>query len=252
MRESEPVPVEFLTECTKAFTETTSLNLNGFYVTALDESGTVKWENVHFTKLSGGNRYTSGVYWPSSGKLSFYAISRDYTMTIDGSRVLVCPSPDDGDVVSSRKLDAANGETTFLQFSHVFAALDAIVFTPADGCTINVTAISCRYISGGTYDISTCLWVYTGAPDTDAGIASPALDNSNLGILCVPGDCMISVSYDCTFCGHTESFTSSATVSLPAGRKSTVYGTLQNGSGAVSLSLIINPWDESYPIQYEL
>lgn len=254
MRDNAPMPVEFFTESTRAFSETTTSNLNGFYVTARNTSGTVLWENVHFVQDEGGSRFTGGVYWPITGSLSFYAISRSYPQTFDGNSILVQPSPADGDVVSALKTNVSNGSTPSLYFGHIFAELDAILFTPADGCSIEVTALNCSFITGGTYDISTASWADTGAPGAAVPVASPSLENRDLGLLCVPasGNCTIDVSYDCTFCGYTRSYTSSATVTLPMGSRSTVNGTLQAGSGAMALSIIIDPWDEDEIIQYEL
>lgn len=242
MRES--VPVEFIAEGTKAFTETTISNLDGFYVTAKNSSGRVLWENIHFVKDEGGSRFTGGMYWPQSGQLSFYAISRSYPQTVDAGGVKVQPSPADGDVVSAVRLNASPGSSTYLSFGHIFACLEGIVFTPDDGCSVNVTALSCRFTTGGTYDIAGGSWEDTGAPGAAVSIASPSLENRNLGLLCVPGECIISVSYDCSFGGHTESCTTSATVTLPMGKKTTVSGTLKTGSGIVSMSVTVIPWNE--------
>lgn len=242
MRES--VPVEFIAEGTKAFTETTISNLDGFYVTAKNSSGRVLWENIHFVKDEGGSRFTGGMYWPQSGELSFYALSHSYPQTVDGSAVKVQPSPADGDVVSAVKLNAYKGSSTYLSFGHIFASLEGMVFTPEEGCSVDVTALSCQLLMDGTYDISSSSWVDTGTPDAAVSIASPSLENKNLGLLCVPGECTISVSYDCSFGGHTESCTTSATVTLPMGKKSTVSGTLCAASGIVSMSVTVAQWDE--------
>ena len=243
-RESEPVPVEFFTEDTRAFQETTTSNLNGFYVTARNTSGKVLWENVPFVQDEGGNRFTGGMYWPQTGALSFYAISHSYPQTVSGNSVLVQPSPADGDVVSAAKNNASNGTTQNLYFGHVFAALDGVVFTPDEGCTIVVKTLGCRYITDGTYDIASGSWTSVDAPGEDINFDSPSLENRGLGLLCVPGECIISASYECTFGGHTESCNTSATVTLPVGRKSTVSGTLQAASGLVSLSVTVTNWDE--------
>ena len=243
-RESEPVPVEFFTEGTRAFQETTTSNLNGFYVTARNTSGKVLWENVLFVQDEGGSRYTGGMYWPQTGALSFYAISRSYPQTVSGGSVLVQPSTADGDVVSAVKSNASNGSVPGLIFGHIFAALDAVVFTPDEGCTIDVKALSCRSAAGGTYDIASGSWVSADAPGAPVSIESPSLVNRGLGLLCVPGECIISVSYDCTFGGFTESYTTSATVTLPIGRKSTVSGILNTAAGLVSLNVTVNNWDE--------
>lgn len=241
-------PISFEVESvpeTKAFTATTASNLTSFYVTALKSDNSEFFKNVNFTGTSGGS-FTGGWYWPASGALSFYAVSKSYTQTLSAGNITVSGNAaSDGDVVRAAKTSVSNGTSSMaLAFGHIYAALQGITFTAASGYTVTVTALSYQLKTTGTYNIATDAWSSVGALGGATAVASPSLSNTGIAALCVPatGNCKVTVTYTCARLGYSETYTRTSTVTLAKGYRNTVTGTLGPNPGVLDLDVTISPW----------
>ena len=253
VQEDSLAPILMQAEVTKGFTATTASSLESFCVTAFNSSGGMLWKNVPFTRSDG--KYSGGKYWPVGGSMSFYAISGSFSQHSGANGITVQLSSSSGDIVRAACQNVPNGTVAMLTFDHIMAALDAVCLSAESGCTVNVTGLTYKLSGSGIYNITTNEWESAEAPlGEPVSVPSPKLSNTGIGALCIPaiGNCMISVSYDCTRGNHVESYTRSATVTLPMGMKSTIYGVLGADTEEMPLTISIAPWEGTEPEEYEL
>lgn len=250
--------IAFLTEDgldvdTKAMSERTSAT--GFTCMATRADGSVFIGNVQ-TVTSGGRQVVSGRYWPASGTLSFYGVLPNVNCSCSSGSVSfpvgTSSSPLTGteDYIAASAKNVANATSPVpMAFGHILANISGMVFVgPRSGASTTVTAVSVSMPRYGTYNATSGSWSGLGAaqsvsfPKPSAVISGTGSVSAAADYSLIPGTCTISVSYTVQVGPVSRSYTRSASVTLAAGKRSTVTVTLTDDFRDLGVSVSVKPW----------
>lgn len=233
---------------TKATTAVTSLN--SFYAmatTGTTGSESALWNSYKsFSKVSNDTKYTSsGVYWPAAQQsIHFYA--SNLMPDVSGGDVTVNASTGT-DVVCAYSASPAWKEVNQLVFNHILARLGKCTITaPTDytGSDLNITI---RPKISGTYNLRTGAWSSTSEAVSNTTITNTFGGGGTVNdIYLLPGEYTINASYTLTRGTYSESFNSSATVELAAGKINLISGTLPAGNATdLQFTVTVTPWSNN-------
>ena len=253
---------------------TASTSISTLHVTAstgTSGSSDAKWpasgtamSNASVTLSSGTG--ASGYYWPAEAtSMNFYATSWSVapTMASSGPTASVTAGTTDYMAGAAKAVSSADyiGTTTPVPvtMNHILAWLSDIkLTTSAEGLTATITSIKVTpayktrtyNLAKGTFSGGTANSTATTLTAPSGGWASIPYNTSFTSVgsytgdtFWIPGDVTISVTYTVSGNGYTSgSLTKSATVSLAAGKKSTVTGTLPTDASPIRFSVTCTAW----------
>ena len=165
--------IDFRTSLATRATETTTANINEFYVTAIDKNNANYFENQKFSKS--GTTFTSDpkYYWPSDGStIDFYAYSPSAenlggTLTINNTtKTLTGFSPaaaiaDQKDFITVHATGSKENEGTgvALAFDHRLAQIEIKAKNTNTGYVYKVAGVRIgKPVSKGSFDFGTNAW----------------------------------------------------------------------------------------------
>lgn len=214
-----------------------------YFVTAVREDGSFLFQASSFSR-NGDGRYTGSHYWPLEGTLSFYAdnCSGSRRAGSHGSGCMEIRMQSGVDTVAAKAEDVSNGSGVSLTFAHPLARLYAISLSSADGSAISVNSLRVVGRRSGWYCLRHSAWTEKSAPEsTDF----PASLHSCGDILLIPGTVTIFLNYTATVGSHTVTYEKAASVTLEAGKKTTVYASVGADSLEITTSTTVETWTEN-------
>ena len=175
LRETKPGDViDFRAAIETRASETTTDNLESFYVTALDSKGDIYFTDVEFIKSEDADIFTAAgdkfYYWPADKQLTFYAYAPsaddlDAEITINSTTKTIAgytPADyfrDQKDIVVATETAAYSAEGTALEFKHILSQIEILGKNDNKGYVYHVKGIEIgNVIACGDYDFSTGEW----------------------------------------------------------------------------------------------
>ena len=220
------------------------------YITAVKEEGGFLFQAQGFTK-GGDGTFTGGHYWPVSGRLSFYAdnCSAGRRTGSHGSSCMEVQMSSGVDTVTGSAENIINGSAVNLTLGHPFARLYALSISSSDGSDISVNSLGVTCRRSGWYCLRHKSWTSASAPES---VSFPASSYSCGDILLVPGEISITLNYTATVGLHSVSYEKTASITLEAGKKTTVYASVGADALQITASAEAETWTETDPIQIVL
>ena len=273
------------TENTKTVTETTTSNLNSFYVSIAELTGGGSglygdFSSDVFTATKSGSVFMTDKYWPTSDpEYGFFCTNYDITgSNFDGAlyststrgQVMFFPSglPSQDVVVATAQ--GYYGTTVPLTFRHIFARLGTMTVNTQSGYTLSVSSISAPCIPDGQYvfipdypgyeynnnygSVETFVsleeWDYIDDGETPApnplGFTNKTLTRGSNDFLLLPGTYTISITYTLTKGDYSQTFTKTAEVTLEAGKINNITCTAVGGSAQeIQATVTVQAWNNN-------
>ena len=196
-----------------AVTASSLETLNVMATTATGGAETLSWTTTATLIENSGGRYQTGKYWPyTNPNYHFYLSNQTILfesgapkMNVDGTEDVVC-----GKILSPQFQAQYVGASV----SHIYSWIKDITLTSTHGYEISDVSITLPDVKrGGKYNL------YSGSWESYVTEEAHALSVGTNDVLVVPGTTSISVDYTLTKGDFTQSFTSTRTVTLEAGKQ---------------------------------
>lgn len=243
---------------TKAMTETKTarnFSVSAFY----SENSAVKTFFLNKkTETSDAYEKVGGYFWPG-WNLSFFAVLPNTSMSCTSGDVTIPVGTSSRklagteDYICAKNEDVAKGTNPVtLKFQHILANIAGVKFSTSfegEAVTFTVTSLSVSAPRYGTYSISKEKWSNLGQAESIALTKPAAMSGkdsktASSDISLIPGTYTVSIAYKVDFNGTSSTFQKSATVTVPAGQKSTLVASFKDSDDleSIQFSVDIAPW----------
>ena len=246
---------------TRAMSEVTQVqNLKVSAIYYKEQTLQTYFEN-QTTTASGEYQSVGNYYWPD-WNLSFYAVYPPVDMTINGGGVTVPVGTSDKKLTGNEDYVCALSESVTkntlpvkLKFSHILANVAGVKFTTSyagTGTTVAINELKISFPKYGKYNLVTKNWNSLGTAESTNLPYPETMSGNDTGsavadISVIPGTYTVSIKYTVSYNGTAVQMNKSASVTLPAGKKSTLVASFKDSDDLknIQFNVELTPWDTS-------
>lgn len=250
--------METVTENTKAITETTvdQVREGGFKVASVDESSKLFFNEVaYWNEDSGLYRTEVNYFWPSEGRLEFYAVyPKSQAVRITAGKAYIDYVSDlSCDLVAAKAsgtIPDADGFKTQLVFGHVLSRISFTAKGTVPDVYYRIKTVTLATPAGGIYSYEDGMWTNGAADDRlyFDGAFDTQLEYAAFGqaVTVIPGDVEVTIDYDVLDESRTTllgRYQKTAAVHTDMGRSAVINATLPfDDASPVTFSITVTPW----------